>query len=368
MRELKQKVDMMQVDHPLPITAYFVHRRQEKGYSREEVSRQLCISLEYIEAIEENNPSRFPERVYLLGFVRSYAVFLGLDPEECLRRFKEEVLQEEGVMTFSLPEPLSSESLPDRKTLYFSLLALILLLGFGVYKFWPSSKPPTIIKMPPPPLSLDSPPSSLEGRKQKEHGPSSSLSTPPADELSIKEPDLDLSGLVESSEEVSGSQDSQDSQDSQEKKKPEHVLTSEDSSALPKVVSLTEPENFEKEKPFPANPPSLSSLSPSFSGAPSSLVFEFSEPTWVSLKDSFGQVILEKIFQKGEKYVLNQSKGWFLHTGNAGGMMIRVETTDPKTGDFLSFVQPLGRPGEVLKDISLDPQHMATYLSPKKNP
>ena len=55
------------------------------------IAKQLCIREEFLEALESGNYSIIPEQVYILGFARNYALELGLDPDEIVKKIKEEM-------------------------------------------------------------------------------------------------------------------------------------------------------------------------------------------------------------------------------------------------------------------------------------
>lgn len=55
------------------------------------ISKLLCIREEFLTALEECNYRVIPEDVYILGFARSYAVELGLDPEVVIAKLKKEL-------------------------------------------------------------------------------------------------------------------------------------------------------------------------------------------------------------------------------------------------------------------------------------
>ena len=57
-----------EVNYSPSIISYLIECRNEKGYTVEDVATHLRIGRNYIEAIESNDVSRFPERVYVLGF------------------------------------------------------------------------------------------------------------------------------------------------------------------------------------------------------------------------------------------------------------------------------------------------------------
>jgi cytoskeleton protein RodZ len=65
--------------------------REATGSNLQSVSQQLRIRAVYLRAIEEGDFGALPGTTYAVGFVRSYADFLGLDGPDIVRRFREEV-------------------------------------------------------------------------------------------------------------------------------------------------------------------------------------------------------------------------------------------------------------------------------------
>jgi cytoskeleton protein RodZ len=64
-------------------------RRAERKLTLEEIRTRTRIPISYIEGLESWDPSKFPAEVYLLGTLRRYANFLGLDSAEIVRMYKE---------------------------------------------------------------------------------------------------------------------------------------------------------------------------------------------------------------------------------------------------------------------------------------
>ena len=64
--------------------------RERVGWSLPDVAAGLHIRLGYLEALEEGRITALPGNAYALGFLRTYANALGLDPNEITRRFKAE--------------------------------------------------------------------------------------------------------------------------------------------------------------------------------------------------------------------------------------------------------------------------------------
>ena len=64
--------------------------REQKGLTVEAVEEKTKIAPSVIIALEEGNSARFPHAVYARGFVRSYALLLGLDAQELCAHFSRE--------------------------------------------------------------------------------------------------------------------------------------------------------------------------------------------------------------------------------------------------------------------------------------
>ncbi len=65
--------------------------RLRRGDEIAAVSRALKIRKDHLEALEEDRLEDLPGRTYALGFVRSYAQYLGLDANEMAERYKHDM-------------------------------------------------------------------------------------------------------------------------------------------------------------------------------------------------------------------------------------------------------------------------------------
>jgi len=65
--------------------------RLRRGDDLATVSRVLKIRKDHLEALEEDRMEALPGRTYAVGFIRSYADYLGLDSVQCVERFKAEI-------------------------------------------------------------------------------------------------------------------------------------------------------------------------------------------------------------------------------------------------------------------------------------
>ena len=100
-------------------------KREKKKLSIEDVARKLCIKEVYLNALEEGHYYAFPNRVYGIGFLRTYSKFLGLDSDLMVAEFHAET---SNIKDAPLDMPVIEKhfALPSKKTL--GILALIILL------------------------------------------------------------------------------------------------------------------------------------------------------------------------------------------------------------------------------------------------
>jgi cytoskeletal protein RodZ len=61
--------------------------RRTKSKSLEDISKDTNISKRYLKALEEDNYDIFPGRVYIKGFLTTYAKYVGLDPEAIAEQY-----------------------------------------------------------------------------------------------------------------------------------------------------------------------------------------------------------------------------------------------------------------------------------------
>jgi cytoskeletal protein RodZ len=102
--------------------------REERGYSIEQVARDTNIARRFIIALEEENFDQFPGDTYLLGFLRNYSEYLGLDAERMSTLYKNMQLQEQPA---PMDELIHRRKGPSRGLLITALLVLVVLAGGG---------------------------------------------------------------------------------------------------------------------------------------------------------------------------------------------------------------------------------------------
>ena len=86
--------------------------RVERGLDTEQVSNNLRIRREHLTALEEGRFDDLPGSTYVVGFLRSYAEFLGFDGDEVVRRFKEEESDFAASQSLRFPTPNQEGRIP----------------------------------------------------------------------------------------------------------------------------------------------------------------------------------------------------------------------------------------------------------------
>lgn len=66
---------------------FLKRHREASGKSIEEIARVTRISKRYLLSFEANDLDGLPEKAFAKGFLKNYATEVGMDSEECLRRF-----------------------------------------------------------------------------------------------------------------------------------------------------------------------------------------------------------------------------------------------------------------------------------------
>lgn len=103
--------------------------RLRRGVDLATVSRALKIRKDHLESLEEDRVEALPGRAYAIGFVRSYADFLGLDPVETVERFKREIAGRDETPKSSFLE----DSGDERRLPQGWVIIAIVVLGLVLY-------------------------------------------------------------------------------------------------------------------------------------------------------------------------------------------------------------------------------------------
>ncbi|MDE1986702.1 MAG: DUF4115 domain-containing protein [Alphaproteobacteria bacterium] len=105
--------------------------RLRRGDDLATVSRVLKIRKDHLEALEEDRIEALPGRTYAVGFVRSYADYLGLDAVQCVERFKAEIAgrTDEATPTVTVIDEDEHRRLPQGWKIIAGVVLVLVLYG-----------------------------------------------------------------------------------------------------------------------------------------------------------------------------------------------------------------------------------------------
>jgi cytoskeletal protein RodZ len=110
--------------------------REQRGISLREIAETTKISVSVLEALERNDISRLPGGIFSRGFVRSYAVEIGVDPEQTVRDFMAQFPHDS--VTVGSPHVIVNELGPGTRRLDPRALMLLgtLVAAVAVILYW----------------------------------------------------------------------------------------------------------------------------------------------------------------------------------------------------------------------------------------
>ncbi|MFP3983197.1 MAG: helix-turn-helix domain-containing protein [Desulfurivibrionaceae bacterium] len=114
---------------------YLRKERLKRGFNLQEIAEGTCIHIATLRALEDDDESRITAEVFTRGFLRLYAEYIGLDPQEVLKHYNQTKKESypSGTWDYDLPSKKKIARLHaifSRK--YAVVLLLFLLIGLGL--------------------------------------------------------------------------------------------------------------------------------------------------------------------------------------------------------------------------------------------
>ena len=119
----------------LPLGKILANAREQRGASQSDASLKAGVPAYYLRMIENDDFSAIADQLYLLPFLRRYAIFLELDPEEVAGRFIRDV-QRSDMNATRMSEPMAMIEHNSRSELLRRVLigaaALVVLMTLWI--------------------------------------------------------------------------------------------------------------------------------------------------------------------------------------------------------------------------------------------
>jgi cytoskeleton protein RodZ len=288
--------------------------RERLGYGLPQMSAYLRIRESYLVALEHGCIDELPGNAYALVFLRSYATALGLDPDELSRRFKAEAAEVGRKTELAFPAPLPERGLPAGAVALLGLV-LVVVAYAGWYRLSGEGRLPseTVTPVPARLAPLADAPVPAPAPVASETSPAQVAAVTPPATTASSAPDRTALAAPP---------------------------------ATPATPAAADDPNLSPSSAAAATPV-LPPTSAAGSAAPKAgLAVRASADSWIQVRDHNGQVLFSRILHAGESWPVPPGSGLVLTTGNAGGTQLVLNGT---------ATPPLGTPGAVRRDLSLDP-------------
>lgn len=311
--------------------------RERRDLALTDVSARLRIRRPYLEAIEEGRFGELPGAVYVSGFLRQYAEFLGLDPDQVLKSYQAEsdgAAHHRTVLNFPLPRP-------EERTPRLWLVVGALVLACIVYALWYRHQEALRVGQD----LIQAVPSRLADLV-----PSPQPIAPAAPPIVLPPPQIAQAPAIQAPAPQAPAVLPPVSQPAPTAQTP---VVQPPAPAAPPPVAQAPVAAPPAATPPVAVPPAAAPAAEaqtSYGAATAGRIrIEATAPAWIQVRGPNNEQIFTRLLNAGERYQVPDRAGLTLLTGNAGGVRIVVD------GQTLA---PLGAEGEVKRGISLDPERL----------
>ncbi|MBV8888072.1 MAG: helix-turn-helix domain-containing protein [Alphaproteobacteria bacterium] len=336
-------------------------RREELGFSLDEVGAALRIKPGYLAALEQGRTDELPGPAYAIGFVRAYAECLGLGADDVLARFKAETAALDARPDLSFPVPLAERSLPGGAVL---LVALILALcGYGTWYYLSTgerSRPERVTELP----------SALQLPKPEPASPAPApaagplVAGPPLDTPTVASPSPPLPNSAEPAPArgtgplVPGSAGSGAPHGAAAPPAPAAsgvaATTPGNGAGATAPAGGVTPAGKDANRTSAAVPPPAAAPAdaahPAPPGGAARIVIRAAADCWIQVRDADQNIVFSRVLKAGESYKVPPRTGLSLRTGNAGALEIAIDGKNAPS---------IGSIGTLRRNVALDADALA---------
>lgn len=290
-------------------------QRELRGEDIYRIADFLRIKPNFLFALENSKYDELPADAYVMGFLRTYASYLGLDGKSIIDRYRREMAGQRRKPALNMPQPI-----PEGKAPTALVIIIAIFLAVIVYSIWYNlsstnreiaSKPPSLPKISSQPQSTNETTAVNTKPEQQERGQIAEIKVHPNEADSIK------------------------------------ITASPPSS----VIEMPKKQTEEQQIKGDINP-IKTEQKPS-----SRVILRAEKNAWVLVVDGKGNTIFDQIMKPGEVFNVPDAPDLFLTTGNGGGLAINVDGID------LPRLSPDSR---LIRSVPLDPEKLKNHFNPKK--
>jgi cytoskeleton protein RodZ len=363
--------------------------REAMGVRLEDVAGALRIQYDFLQALEEGRYADLPGAAYALGFLRTYGNYLGLSAERLVEEFKDEQDSALKPKPLHFPQPLEKS-----RRAPIALLVILLIVAMAIYGTYLArgkvgewsfedivpAVPERLSKL----LKDDPQPSSTVGKINARKVVATPVSAPPP-AVAVPQ-NTEETTLVEAPRPIVAETDPKVAARDVESTRPEvapaptelvqdkntadEIDTAPVQPAIQQALKKSAEQAEKLPTPAPPAPPAAPDLAldnstnaaagsdrsnaladtrtQTYGGANRGgrIVLIAREDSWIQVKSRDNELLITRVLQAGDRYLVPDRDDLLLTTGNAGGLEIVV---DGKIAPSLGVI------GNVSRDIVLQP-------------
>ncbi len=299
-------------------------RRVELKHDIDTVARQTHIQVSYLKAIEEGRRRDLPGAAYTIGFVRTYADYLGFDGNRLVNDFHAQLAgdRKRAQEAQAATEPPRMSIGPVGIAAIVLTLAVVAFFGWGYFSDIGKTDNAATEEAPDVDGDEDIAPDEAQdnaaGEAATDQAASSGAATPDVPADAVPAPDQTGADQTGADQTAAATPPVEDQLPPQEA---DAAPTAEQDPAQPQEPAIAE-------------------------GAVGKIVLRAKLESWVQVTNAKSEAIFSRVLRSGETYVVPNEPGLMLTTGNAGGVEILLDGKKLKS---------LGSVGLVRRDLPLDP-------------
>ena len=284
--------------------------RESRGESLDAVSAYVKIRRHYLDALEASQYQALPADTYAIGFLKTYADYLGLDGKAAVTQFRREVSGRSRQPELYMPQPE-----PEGRAPTAAIIIGGLFLALVVYALWYSLSSTDRASVTPPEVPVTT--------ATADPLPAVTAAVPQTAPIQAALPAAvpAITQPVPMAQPVA----------------PTIAATTQPAAAVPGAATLV--------------PPMPKGQVYGETRAPARVQIKVLEESWILVTDSSGNNVFDKILRPGDVYNVPNIKGLNLTTGNGAGIVVSRDGQPlPRLGDK----------GRVVRNVSLDPEGVSS--------
>ncbi|MGC6516622.1 MAG: helix-turn-helix domain-containing protein [Candidatus Puniceispirillaceae bacterium] len=345
--------------------------REKAGVSIEQLSFELRIPKNFIEALEAEQYDQLPGKTYGFGYLKSYCKFLNIEATPYLDVYKMRTSVSGTDNPYNFPDAALEPRMSGAMMAMLVVLALLSgYIGWQVldrYQLNPLTSQSVIVAQEPS-LTIKQDKLPVENDEIILDGAESSLTIATSEQGTVEadgtqaeqaEAEVTQTAALVVEDEAETANDQIVSAGLSEDKAQDKAEAAPDAPALDEKTSDDTVSDEGVQTVLADNQQTdvkntTASAQATLRAPEEEIVISAKSAAWVEVVSENGDVILSKLFQAGEDYIAPANEKLYLSTGNAGALVLMIPGLD-------SF--QAGEVGEIIRDLALSRESLRSRRS-----